>query len=116
MKVGAYHTLDLELQRNFTLEKGEGWDSVALEVVREAVRQDKEGVVPAVVMHEGLANIALITEHQTVLKQRVESAIPRKRAGRAGEHDKGHGAVLSGGFGDVVEACGYYAAEAVAAC
>lgn len=89
VKVGAYHTLDLELQRNFSLEKSEGWDSVALEVVREAVRLDKEGVVPAVVMQEGLANIALITEHQTVLKQRVESAIPRKRAGRAGDHDKG---------------------------
>jgi protein pelota len=89
VKVGAYHTLDLELQRNFTLEKSEGWDSVALETVREAVRQDKEGVVPAVVMQEGLANICLITEHQTILKQRVESGIPRKRAGRASDHDKG---------------------------
>lgn len=89
VKVGAYHTLDLELQRNFTLEKSEGWDSVALDVVREAVRQDKEGTVPAVVMQEGMANIALITEHQTILKQRIESAIPRKRAGRASEHDKG---------------------------
>ncbi|KAI9745149.1 MAG: Translation factor pelota [Claussenomyces sp. TS43310] len=89
VKVGAFHTLDLELQRNFTLEKSEGWDSIALDVVREAVRQDKEGVVPAVVMQEGLANICLITEHQTVLKQRVEVSIPRKRAGRAGDHDKG---------------------------
>lgn len=58
-------------------------------MVREAVKQDKEGVVPAVVMQEGLANICLITEHQTVLKQRVEVSIPRKRAGRAGDHDKG---------------------------
>lgn len=89
VKVGAYHTLDLELQRNFTLEKSEGWDSVALDVVREAVKQDKEGTVPAVVMQEGLANICLITEHQTVLKQRVETGIPRKRSGRAGDHDKG---------------------------
>lgn len=89
VKVGAYHTLDLELQRNFTLEKSDGWDSVALETVREAVRQDKEGVVPAVVMQEGFANICLITEHQTILKQRVESGIPRKRAGRASDHDKG---------------------------
>ena len=89
MKVGGYHTLDLELHRNFTLEKGEGWDSVSLDVVREAVKQDKEGTVPAVVMQEGLANICLITEHQTVLKQRVETSIPRKRAGRASDHDKG---------------------------
>jgi protein pelota len=89
VRVGGHHTLDLELQRNFTLEKGAGWDSVALDAVREAVRPDREGVVPAVVMQEGLASIALITEYQTVLKQRVESAIPRKRAGRAADHDKG---------------------------
>lgn len=89
MKVGAFHTLDLELQRNFTLTKSDGWDSVSLDVVREAIKQDKEGTVPAVVMQEGLANICLITEHQTLLKQRVETSIPRKRAGRAGDHDKG---------------------------
>lgn len=89
MKVGAFHTLDLELHRNFTLEKSEGWDSVALDIVREAVRQDKEGTVPAVVMQEGLANICLITEHQTVLKQRVETSIPKKRSGRASDHDNG---------------------------
>lgn len=89
VKIGAYHTLDLELQRNFTLEKSEGWDSVALDVVKEAIKQDKEGVVPAVVMQEGLACICLITEYQTVLKQRVETVIPRKRTGRAGDHDKG---------------------------
>jgi protein pelota len=87
--VGSHHTLDLELNRNFTLEKKEGWDSVALDVVKEAIRQDKEGTVPAVVMQEGLANICLITEHQTILKQRVETGIPKKRFGRASDHDKG---------------------------
>lgn len=89
VKNGAFHTLDLELQRQFTLEKSDGWDSVALDVVREAVKQDKEGTVPAVVMQEGLANICLITEHQTILKQRVETGVPKKRAGRSGDHDKG---------------------------
>lgn len=89
MKVGGHHTLDLELNRNFTLEKGEGWDSVFLDVVRDAVKQDKEGTVPAVVMQDGLANICLITENQTVLKHRVETTIPRKRPGKASDHDKG---------------------------
>lgn len=89
VKVGAFHTLDLELQRNFTLEKSEGWDSVALDVVREAVKVGKEGVVPAVVMQEGFANICLITEHQTVLKQKVETGVPKKRSGGGGDHDKG---------------------------
>jgi len=88
VKNGQYHTLDLELQRNFTLEKSEGWDSVALDVVRESVKQDKEGTVPAVVMQEGMANICLITEHQTILKQRVETGVPKKRQGRSSDHDK----------------------------
>lgn len=89
VKIGAFHTLDLELQRNFTLEKSDGWDSVALDVVREAVKEDKEGMIPAVVMQEGMANICFITEHQTVLKQRVETGIPRKRRGHSDDHDKG---------------------------
>lgn len=88
VKMGAFHTLDLELQRMFTIEKSEGWDSVALQVVDEAIKEDKEGVVPAVVMQEGMANICLITEHQTVLKQRVETRIPKKRSGGASNHDE----------------------------
>lgn len=57
--------------------------------MRDAIREDKEGTIPAVVMQEGFANICLITENQTVLKQRVEVTIPKKRQGRSGEHDKG---------------------------
>lgn len=91
VKVGAHHTLDLELHRNFKLEKNDGWDSVALEVVREAIKEDKEGTIPALVMQEGFANICLITENQTVLKQRVEVSIPKKRQGRTSDHDKGMG-------------------------
>lgn len=62
---------------------------MALNTIRESIKVDKEGTVPAVVMQEGMANICLITEYQTVLKQRVEVAIPKKRSGRAGDHDKG---------------------------
>jgi len=87
-KVGQFHTLDLELQRNFTLEKAEGWDSIALDVVKEAINPQKAADAVAVVMQEGLANICFITQHQTVLRQRVETSIPRKRQGRAGDHDK----------------------------
>ncbi|KAL3422054.1 translation factor pelota [Phlyctema vagabunda] len=86
--LGSFHTLDLELERQFTLEKSDGWDSVALDVVRESLREISEGTIPAVVMQEGLANICLITEHQTVLKQTVETPIPGKRAGGGEVHDK----------------------------
>lgn len=87
VKLGSFHTLDLELQRNFTLEKAEGWDSVALDTLREAIDQDKKAQLWAVIMQEGLANICLITEHQTILRQRVEVSLPKKRAGSS-DHDK----------------------------
>lgn len=89
-KVGQYHTLDLELQRNFTLTKDgdEAWDSVARGIIKESCDPVKSADVWAVVMQEGLANLALLTGARTVLRQRVEVSIPRKRGGRAGDHDK----------------------------
>ena len=88
VKLGGFHTLDLELHRNFTLEKADGWDSVALEILKEAVDATKRANLWAVVMQEGLANICLITEHQTILRQRVEVPIPKKRTGGISDHEK----------------------------
>ena len=87
-KVGQYHTLDLELQRNFTLEKNEGWDSVARNLVKEACDAGKSDDVWAVAMQEGLANIAVLKGARTVLRQRVGTGVPSKRGRRAGNHDK----------------------------
>ncbi|KAI1085394.1 hypothetical protein F5B20DRAFT_574909 [Whalleya microplaca] len=80
VSLGQYHTLDLELNRPFTIWKKYGWDSVAKETLQDALKQDNEGTVAAIVMQEGMANICLITEFRTILKQRVESSIPKKRA------------------------------------
>lgn len=94
-KIGQFHTLDLELHRNFTLEKdvegGEGWDSVSRAQLEEAVDPTRGTEAVAVVMQEGLANICFITQFQTVLRQKVEISVPRKRtgAGRSADHDKG---------------------------
>ncbi|MCJ1411512.1 Translation factor pelota [Ptychographa xylographoides] len=98
-KVGQYHTLDLELQRNFTLEKAEGWDSVAREVVREACAQGSARVGAwAVVMQEGKAAIVGLGAERTVVKGRVEVSVPGKRAGTSG-HDK----ALEKFFGTLLE-------------
>lgn len=81
VSLGQHHTLDLELNRPFQLWKRSGWDSVSLKMLEEAVAEDTGEAMCAVVMQEGLANICLITEFQTVVKQRVEANIPKKRAG-----------------------------------
>ncbi|KAK0704583.1 hypothetical protein B0H67DRAFT_498151 [Lasiosphaeris hirsuta] len=80
VNVGQYHTLDLELQRPFTIWKNDGWDTVALQTLTEAINDDKPEALVAVVMQEGIANICLITDFQTLIKQRVESAVPKKRS------------------------------------
>ncbi|EMC99540.1 hypothetical protein BAUCODRAFT_340166 [Baudoinia panamericana UAMH 10762] len=87
VKLGSFHTLDLELQRNFTLEKADGWDSVALDTLKESVNQDAKAQLWAVIMQEGLANICLITEYQTILRQRIDVQLPKKRAGST-DHEK----------------------------
>ena len=96
--LGSHHTLDLELARQLTLSKGDiesddtggGWDSVALEMLREATDDRAKAETFAVVMGEGLANICIITEFQTVIKQKVESNVPKKRQGHGADaHDKG---------------------------
>ncbi|KAF9885740.1 Translation factor pelota [Aspergillus nanangensis] len=96
-KIGQHHTLDLELNRNFTLEKetgsdgeGVGWDSIAIEMLKDAVDEGgkRRAEAVAVVMQEGLAHICFIGQFRTILKQKVEMSVPRKRHG-GGDHDKG---------------------------
>ncbi|RAL00631.1 putative translation factor pelota [Aspergillus ibericus CBS 121593] len=96
-KIGQHHTLDLELNRNFTLEKevgadgeGVGWDSIAVQMLKDAVDEggNRRAEAVAVVMQEGLAHICFIGQFQTILKQKVEMSVPRKRHG-GGDHDKG---------------------------
>ncbi|SPO03108.1 related to DOM34 - functions in protein translation to promote G1 progression and differentiation [Cephalotrichum gorgonifer] len=77
--MGQYHTLHLEVGRPFTIDRPDGWDSVATTMLRDALRTDKGGAVAAVVMQEGLANICLVTESRTILLQRLERKVPSKR-------------------------------------
>ncbi|KAL6707009.1 Translation factor pelota [Coniothyrium glycines] len=87
--IGQHHTLDLELNRKFTLEKADGWDSIAIETLKEACNAERKAELWAVVLGEGIANICMITEHQTILRQKIEIQVPRKRKGGLDGHAKG---------------------------
>ncbi|KAE8841095.1 hypothetical protein PTNB85_04494 [Pyrenophora teres f. teres] len=89
VKLGQHHTLDLELNRKFTLEKADGWDSVALQQLKEACDTANKAELWSVVLGEGTANICMITEHQTILRQRIEVSVPRKRKNGVDGHSKG---------------------------
>ena len=73
--MGAYHTIDVEAQRKFTLTKHDGWDSVALDRVDEACDAARTADLAAIIMQEGLANICFVTSSMTVQKQKVSRSL-----------------------------------------
>lgn len=88
VKMGAYHTLDLELNRKFALTKPE-WDSIALERVEMACDVTQTADVAAVIMQDGLAHVCLITASMTLVRSKIDVSIPRKRKGNVQQHEKG---------------------------
>jgi len=86
VKIGAYHTLDLFVGHTLTLIKEE-WDIISLERIEEACDITKTADVGAVVLQEGLANICLITNTMTVVRQRIEVSIQKKRKGFASGYE-----------------------------
>uniref|UniRef100_A0A0K8SXT4 Protein pelota homolog n=1 Tax=Lygus hesperus TaxID=30085 RepID=A0A0K8SXT4_LYGHE len=88
VKMGAYHTLDLEVNRKFSLSKPE-WDTVALERVDMSCDPMQNADVAAVIMQDGLAHICLITSSMTLVRMKIDQVIPRKRKGNVKQHEKG---------------------------
>jgi protein pelota len=89
---GSFHTLDLELNRKFSLEKESGWDSIALEMLREAVDSNGNIILWALLLDigsagKGKATIYSLTEHTTVERAVISTLIPGKAAKRS-DHDK----------------------------
>ncbi|OBZ70313.1 Protein pelota [Grifola frondosa] len=90
VKLGAFHTLDLEANRDVRIEKDAGgWDSIALGRVEESCVPGRGAEVGAVVCGEGTATFCLLSEHMTVVLQRLEVPIPRKISTSSSAHEKG---------------------------
>lgn len=87
VKMGAYHTLDVEPNRKMTLTKTE-WDTVSLERIELATDASKHADLAAVVMQEGLAHVCLVTNCMTIVRAKLDVSIPRKRRGSSTQHEK----------------------------
>ncbi|KAL7680898.1 putative 50S ribosomal protein L30e [Plasmopara halstedii] len=87
VRLGAYHTLDLEMNRDFTLTKN-CWDVMSLERINIACDVTKQAELAAVVMQSGLAHLCLIKGDMTVIRARIEISVPKKRPGNSA-HAKG---------------------------
>jgi len=88
VKMGAYHTLDVETNRDVKINKTE-WDSISLERVTEACVEGRGAEVGAIVCGEGTAAFCLLSEHMTHVRQRIDVPVPRKRTGSTTMHEKG---------------------------
>ncbi|KAF5344086.1 hypothetical protein D9758_008837 [Tetrapyrgos nigripes] len=89
VKLGAFHTLDIETDRNVRIEKADGWDSIALNRVEEAILPGRGAEVGAVVCGEGTAAFCLLSEHMTLVAGRISVSIPRKAAASGtSQHEK----------------------------
>ncbi|XP_073020833.1 protein PELOTA 1 [Primulina eburnea] len=87
VKIGAFHTLEVELHRPFVLRK-EIWDSVTLDVLHQASDPTASADLAVVLMQEGLAHILLVGKSVTTTRSRVETSIPRKHGPAVGGYDK----------------------------
>lgn len=88
VKLGAYHTFNIGIKDEFTIEK-DCWDSVAIAKLEEASDPSKQSELAAVLMHNGVANVCLVTSSASHFPSKIECNIPRKRTQLpANEHDK----------------------------
>ncbi|KAI6035140.1 eRF1 domain 1-domain-containing protein [Pisolithus orientalis] len=78
VRLGAFHTLDIEVNRDIRVEKSEGWDSIALARVEESCIPGRGAEVGAVVCGEGSAAFCLLSQHLTLVTHRISTSIPRK--------------------------------------
>ncbi|KAF0295775.1 Protein pelota [Amphibalanus amphitrite] len=88
VKMGAYHTLDIEANRKFSLQKNY-WDSISIERVEMACDPTQHADLAAVVMQEGIAHVCLVTSCMTIVRAKIDQSIPRKRKGHTSQHEKG---------------------------
>lgn len=77
VKIGAFHTLEIEQHRPFVLRK-ELWDSLALHVLNQASDPAASADLAVVLMQEGLAHILLVGRSLTTTRAKIETSIPRK--------------------------------------
>ncbi|KAA8499570.1 Protein pelota-like [Porphyridium purpureum] len=87
VKIGAFHTIELEPNRAFTLGK-QWWDTISLERVEEACNPARGADAAALIMQEGLAHLCLLCPSMTITRARIEVNIPRKGKNALYNRDK----------------------------
>lgn len=75
--IGAFHTIDLEPNRAFSITK-ESWDNVYLQQLNAALDPSVDADLGAIIMEAGLAHVLLVSRSLTITLAKVKTSIPRK--------------------------------------
>ena len=87
VRLGAHHTLHLELNRDWNLEK-DCWDAVVCDRLADACDPVRGAETAAVVMEMGRAHVCLISGQMTITRAKVETTIPKKRGANQSAYEK----------------------------
>lgn len=87
VKIGAFHTLEIDVQRPFVLRK-DVWDSMALDTLTQACDPGASADLAVILMQEGLANLFLVGKSVTTTRAKIETSIPRKRGPAIAGYEK----------------------------
>ncbi|KMT19530.1 hypothetical protein BVRB_1g011530 [Beta vulgaris subsp. vulgaris] len=99
VKIGAHHTLELEVHRPFVLRKNV-WDTLALDMLDQAADPAATADLAVIIMQEGLAHILLVGKSVTITCSRIQVSIPRKHGGAV----SGYESALKTFFDNVTQA------------
>uniref|UniRef100_A0A7E4W5V8 ERF1_1 domain-containing protein n=1 Tax=Panagrellus redivivus TaxID=6233 RepID=A0A7E4W5V8_PANRE len=87
VKSETKHLLDIKLHAPFRLTK-KSWDLMDIQRIEDSQETHQDGATAAVVLHEGVAQICLVSNDRTIVKAKVEMPVARKRAGFCINHEK----------------------------
>lgn len=85
--LGSHHTANVMIKESIKIHK-DIWDSHDDELVDTACSLESKAEVGAIVLEEGVSHVCLITDSMTILRNKIEKSIPKKRRGDSSAHDK----------------------------
>ncbi|CAA7027995.1 unnamed protein product [Microthlaspi erraticum] len=83
VKIGAYHTLELELKQRFVLRK-QNWDSLAIDTLKTSSSSSASGDLGLVLIGEGHAEIFLVGSSVSRRVSQIKTSIPNLKRGGSG--------------------------------
>jgi protein pelota len=97
IKMGAFHSVDIDPGTTFTLEKDNNYDKASMdERIEEITAQIPKEHTIVLPMQEGIANICVVSSDATITVSRITRNIPKKK-----DYEKARDASISKFFNDI---------------